>query len=616
MTADQVDAASSGASGGASETYVTAPDDVTAGQDVPERAGEHGSSGATWGAETPGAGAVDVSSALTDSSATGESGAATAGTGGPFDEDGDLGTIQPAGFDALEGEPPTGDHPDDAGDGTYAATAGDITAAGESSATDLGLADSGDLDATELGSLEDAEDDQLRTQGEAGSGEEGEFPSFVPPGTRTGADLSRTGLYADVRGDEEDLTTDDIERELGGTSGTGEGAEAAASAGMSLDDAASLDTSNFERGSSSAGATFTGPDSGIPSASTEHSPDEAGGDMAGALAGPEGTPIEDALASDAAPLVEPAGGMNADVDTYSAAETADVMATESSPESTTSTAIGEEMASGEEAGDLIDEPASGQPGGVAVDMDAETRPEVRPETGGKYAGAVRGDGTSNTPPGYPVKGNGSSMIYHTPEMPSYRGTKPEWCFATEEDAIAAGFRAPRARNLAKDAGPSPAGGGQDTGAAAGSASAMGREPADRDSVGGTVETTDVAPASELIGTMHDTAGDAASNDTLATDVDNTGSGMVDDFGRGADDVESLQMSSPDDLGAAAGGDEGPAGAVRAGGKECPSGYPIKGNASSMIYHVPGSHSYDNTVPEWCFASEEDAQGAGYRAPKR
>jgi endonuclease YncB( thermonuclease family) len=45
---------------------------------------------------------------------------------------------------------------------------------------------------------------------------------------------------------------------------------------------------------------------------------------------------------------------------------------------------------------------------------------------------------------------------------------------------------------------------------------------------------------------------------------------------------------------------------------CPPGYPIKGNGDSGIYHVPGGAYYDATNPEQCFATEEDAQDAGYR----
>jgi hypothetical protein len=59
------------------------------------------------------------------------------------------------------------------------------------------------------------------------------------------------------------------------------------------------------------------------------------------------------------------------------------------------------------------------------------------------------------------------------------------------------------------------------------------------------------------------------------------------------------------------------GAIRGdGANTCPVDFPIKGNANSKIYHTPGRASYENTVPEWCFATEEDAVNAGYRAPKR
>lgn len=58
----------------------------------------------------------------------------------------------------------------------------------------------------------------------------------------------------------------------------------------------------------------------------------------------------------------------------------------------------------------------------------------------------------------------------------------------------------------------------------------------------------------------------------------------------------------------------PPGAVAANGEYgCPEGYPIKGNASSLIYHVPGGGSYERTIPEFCFAAESDAEAAGYRA---
>lgn len=49
-----------------------------------------------------------------------------------------------------------------------------------------------------------------------------------------------------------------------------------------------------------------------------------------------------------------------------------------------------------------------------------------------------------------------------------------------------------------------------------------------------------------------------------------------------------------------------------GTKDCPPGYPIKGNADSGIYHKPHQGSYDRTIPEYCFASPEAAEAAGFR----
>ena len=48
--------------------------------------------------------------------------------------------------------------------------------------------------------------------------------------------------------------------------------------------------------------------------------------------------------------------------------------------------------------------------------------------------------------------------------------------------------------------------------------------------------------------------------------------------------------------------------------EAPAGFEIKGNADSMLYHVPGSAFYDRTMPEVWFASEEAAEAAGFSKP--
>jgi hypothetical protein len=48
--------------------------------------------------------------------------------------------------------------------------------------------------------------------------------------------------------------------------------------------------------------------------------------------------------------------------------------------------------------------------------------------------------------------------------------------------------------------------------------------------------------------------------------------------------------------------------------EQPEGFPIKGNADSMLYHVPGSSFYNRTVAEVWFRSAEAAEAAGFQLP--
>jgi len=63
--------------------------------------------------------------------------------------------------------------------------------------------------------------------------------------------------------------------------------------------------------------------------------------------------------------------------------------------------------------------------------------------------SVRGDESGSCPADFPIKGNSSSKVYHVPGIPSYEGTKAEWCFATEEHATSAGYRPPGQRNSGK-----------------------------------------------------------------------------------------------------------------------------------------------------------------------
>ena len=49
---------------------------------------------------------------------------------------------------------------------------------------------------------------------------------------------------------------------------------------------------------------------------------------------------------------------------------------------------------------------------------------------------------------------------------------------------------------------------------------------------------------------------------------------------------------------------------------CPDSHPIKGNADSMIFHVPGGMSYERTLAERCYCTAEDAEADGFRQAKR
>jgi hypothetical protein len=46
----------------------------------------------------------------------------------------------------------------------------------------------------------------------------------------------------------------------------------------------------------------------------------------------------------------------------------------------------------------------------------------------------------------------------------------------------------------------------------------------------------------------------------------------------------------------------------------PEGFPIKGNASSKLYHVPGSAFYNRTIAEVWFKTAEAAEAAGFQLP--
>lgn len=72
---------------------------------------------------------------------------------------------------------------------------------------------------------------------------------------------------------------------------------------------------------------------------------------------------------------------------------------------------------------------------------APTRPPAPPQpVAPKVSGPVAPVGDGECPPNAPIKGNRSSMIYHSPGQQAYNRTKAEQCFATGADAQAAGYR--------------------------------------------------------------------------------------------------------------------------------------------------------------------------------
>lgn len=58
-------------------------------------------------------------------------------------------------------------------------------------------------------------------------------------------------------------------------------------------------------------------------------------------------------------------------------------------------------------------------------------------------------------------------------------------------------------------------------------------------------------------------------------------------------------------------DFGPGSAAPNADGSAPEGFDIKGNADSMLYHLPGSRWYDATIAEVWFDSEESAKAAGF-----
>ncbi len=116
----------------------------------------------------------------------------------------------------------------------------------------------------------------------------------------------------------------------------------------------------------------------------------------------------------------------------------------------------------------------------------------------------------------------------------------------------------------------------------------------------TDKDSDPVTPSSTIGTTSPGPGDNAPGDERRT---------IPDFATDKDSNSPSPTPATDET------RSGPGGSVRGDDRGlCPDDHPIKGNSSSKVYHVPGIPSHDGTKAEWCFASEEQAQAAGYRPP--
>jgi micrococcal nuclease len=78
-------------------------------------------------------------------------------------------------------------------------------------------------------------------------------------------------------------------------------------------------------------------------------------------------------------------------------------------------------------------------GGAVAPVIGATRQPPPPAASG--SGAAAPIDPYNCPASHPIKGNRNSMIYHKPGQQAYTKTKPEQCFASDADAVAAGYRA-------------------------------------------------------------------------------------------------------------------------------------------------------------------------------
>ncbi|MBN9098342.1 MAG: 50S ribosomal protein L17 [Pseudonocardia sp.] len=127
------------------------------------------------------------------------------------------------------------------------------------------------------------------------------------------------------------------------------------------------------------------------------------------------------------------------------------------------------------------------------------------------------------------------------------------------------------------------------------------------------KTATAPPAAEEAAEAADEAADKALDAAVAADEVAPGSEAADKA------LDAAEAASEAADGATEAASDAPYGegshAPLADANEAPEGFEIKGNADSMLYHLPGTQFYDNTVAEVWFATAEAAEAAGFALPK-
>ena len=273
--------------------------------------------------------------------------------------------------------------------------------------------------------------------------------------------------------------------------------------------------------------------------------------------------------------------------------------------------------------------------GGTSDTDATAKISAVEEPYG--AGSARAGAGGSGPSGWTIKGNEDSMLYHTPDSPSYKQTIAEIWFREESAAERAGFtRWDKGRatgDTVTTEGPTtrmPAAGA----AAAGAAAAGGAAAAKF--TGGTSDTDATAKISaveEPYGAGSARAGAGGSGPSGWTIKGNEDSMLYHtldspSYKQTIAEVWFREESAAEragftrwDKGRATGGaakfadvppgPHGPGSAKPNADGSGPSGWTVKGNEDSMLYHSPESPAYAVTVAEVWFRDEETARAAGF-----